>query len=60
MIHALPSNQLSSLVYCYRRLCFKRWQMTSHKGRRFWCDNEIPWSIRHWSLVPMIDGPSSA
>lgn len=52
MIHSLPSDQLSSLVYCYRRLCFKRWRLTTlANGIEFWADDEIPWSIRHYSLA---------
>ncbi len=50
MTHSLPSTELSTLVTCYRRLCFRRWYIL-HAGIRFWADDEIPWHCRHYTLL---------
>jgi hypothetical protein len=54
VIRDLPSNQFSSLVYCYRRLCFKRWVAMRHNGVDYWADDEIPWSCKHYALTDKV------
>jgi hypothetical protein len=51
MTHTLPSAELSSLVRCYRRICFRRWIAFHYKGHPVYVDDEVPWSIRHYSLL---------
>ncbi len=51
MTHTLPSSELSSLVYCYRRICFRKWIAFHYKGMPIYIDDEIPWGCRHPSLL---------
>lgn len=49
-MHSLPSTELSSYVYCCRRICFRRWKTFVVDGVQCYGDDEIPWSIRHYAL----------
>jgi hypothetical protein len=48
-MHSLPSDQLSSLVYCYRRICYRMWRADLN-GFVFWFTDETPWSYKHYAL----------